>query len=331
MKVLIVTDAWKPQVNGVVRTLEATKKQLIKKGHEVKLVTPDGQRVIPCPTYNEISLTLSPSKVIKESLECFSPDIIHIATEGPLGWAGRRYCKKNNFKFTTSFHTRFPEYIYARTKVPTRLTYKVLQRFHSLAKQVMVTTTSMERKLKGVGFNNLIKWSRGVDTDFFKPQRRTFSSNKPKLLYVGRVAIEKNLEAFLDMSIDAIKIVVGDGPQLNYLKTKYPEVLFTGSKFGEDLVYYYSMADAFVFPSRTDTFGLVMLEALACGTPVAAYPVEGPIDVIQSSDIGCLDKDLKKATLLALRKSRKGCRDYALEFSWDKCTDQFFNNLMLAH
>lgn len=327
MRILIVTDAWKPQVNGVVRTLDSTSQQLIKKGHDVELLTPLGLKSIPMPTYNEISLVLSPRTIVQSQFERFEPEIVHIATEGPLGWSAREYCKRNGLNFTTSFHTQFPEYIHARTKIPTRFVYKVLQRFHSLAFQVMVTTNSIENKLHKLGFTNLIRWSRGVDTNIFSPQVRSFNSSKPKLLYVGRVAVEKNLEAFLDMDIDAHKIVVGEGPQLPYLTTRYPDVLFKGALFGPELVHYYSMADAFVFPSRTDTFGLVMLEALACGTPVAAYPVEGPVDVIQSSEVGCLDKNLRKATLQALRKSRRKCRDYALQFSWQSCTDQFFNNL----
>lgn len=330
MRILIVTDAWKPQVNGVVRTLDSTSRELQKMGHDIAMISPQGGRSIPCPTYKEISLALSPSRLVKKTFHDFNPELVHIATEGPLGWAARRFCKANHLKFTTSFHTQFPEYIHARTKIPTGLTYKVLKRFHSLARFVMVTTQSMEKKLSSAGFNNLIKWSRGVDTTLFQPMNRSVLRSKPTLLYVGRVAIEKNLEAFLSMDIDAVKVIVGDGPQRAYLQAKYPEVLFAGAKFGQELVHYYSLADAFVFPSRTDTFGLVMLEALACGTPVAAYPVEGPIDVIQSSEIGCLDTDLKKATMMALTKSRKKCRSYALEFSWAKCTQQFLNNLMLA-
>jgi glycosyltransferase involved in cell wall biosynthesis len=330
MKIMIVTDAWKPQVNGVVRTLDSTSKHLQKMGHEVEIITPQGCKSLPCPTYREISLALSPSRLVKNTFHDFEPEVIHIATEGPLGWSARQFCKVNNLKFTTSFHTQFPEYIHARTRIPTHWTYKVLRRFHSLARQVMVTTQSMEKKLVLQGFKNLAPWSRGVDTQLFQPQSRSYMGSKPNLLYVGRVAVEKNLEAFLSMDIDAVKIVVGDGPQLPYLKAKYPEVMFTGAKFAEELVHYYSMADAFVFPSRTDTFGLVMLEALACGTPVAAYPVEGPVDVIQSSEVGCLDKDLKKATQMALRKSRRKCRQYALQFSWDRCTKQFFNNLLPA-
>ncbi|MEM7646849.1 MAG: glycosyltransferase family 1 protein [Pseudomonadota bacterium] len=330
MRILIVTDAWKPQVNGVVRTLDSTVQELSRRGHSVEMVTPLGCKTIPMPTYNEIPLVLSPKYHVHSTFENFQPEMVHIATEGPLGWSARRYCKKNNLEFTTSFHTQFPEYIYARTRIPTSVVYKILKRFHSLARRVMVTTHSMEKKLTGAGFKNLGQWARGVDTHLFKPQPRSFSSSKPKLLYVGRVAVEKNLEAFLDMKIDAMKIVVGDGPQLPILKAKYPEVLFAGPQFGQNLINYYSSADAFVFPSRTDTFGLVMLEALACGTPVAAYPVEGPIDVIQSTEVGCLDQNLKKATMAALRKSRRKCRDYALQFSWQKCTDQFFNNLRPA-
>lgn len=330
MRIMIVTDAWKPQVNGVVRTLDTTKRELMKKGHRVEMVTPLGCTTISMPTYSEIDLVLSPKKYVVEKLNQFNPEMIHIATEGPLGWSARKLCKKNNLKFTTSFHTQFPEYIHARTRLPTGFSYKILKRFHSLARQVMVTTKSMERKLKHIGFQNLTSWSRGVDTELFRPMSMSKNSNKPILLYVGRIAVEKNLEAFLSMDIDAVKYVVGDGPQLPQLKLKYPNVIFTGAKFGQDLVQYYAMADAFVFPSRTDTFGLVMLEALACGTPVAAYPVEGPIDVIQSDEIGCLDLDLKKATLNALKKSRKLCREFALMQSWARCTTQFYNNLNLA-
>lgn len=328
MKVLIVTDAWEPQVNGVVRTLKTTKSELEKKGHQVKILSPEGASTVPCPTYSEISLTLSPFKYFYQSMEELRPEAIHIATEGPLGWAARYICKKQDLYFTTSFHTRFPEYVYARTKVPESWTYKVLKRFHSRSQKVMVTTPSMERKLSEKGFRNLHGWSRGVDTELFRPQERAFLSGKPKLLYVGRVAVEKNLDAFLSMDIEAHKIVVGDGPQLAELKTKYKDVSFVGTKFGDELVYYYSQADAFVFPSKTDTFGLVMLEALACGTPVAAYPTEGPLDVIQSEQIGCLDFDLKKATLKALAKSRQACREYAMGFSWEKASFQFLNNLV---
>lgn len=328
MKLLIITDAWKPQVNGVVRTLDMTSKELTKKGYKVNIVSPQGNKTLPCPTYSEIPLTLAPYKVVQNSFQQFTPDTIHIATEGPLGWAARKFCKTYDLNFTTSFHTRFPEYVHARTKIPTQWSYKVLRHFHSIARRVMVTTPSMKDKLNSHGFRNLQRWSRGVDTELFKPAKRVFNSNKPKLLYVGRVAIEKNLNAFLEMDIDAHKIVVGDGPLLHLLKQKYPETLFTGAKFGKELVHYYAQADVFVFPSRTDTFGLVMLEALSCGTPVAAFPTEGPIDVIQSSEVGCLNKDLKKATLTALRKSRKQCRAYAENFSWDKCTRQFINHLV---
>jgi glycosyltransferase involved in cell wall biosynthesis len=325
---MIVTDAWRPQINGVVRTLESTSSHLQSEGHHVHMVTPQGMKSIPCPTYKEISLTWSPLKVVEQNFDRFAPEAIHIATEGPLGWAARQFCKKHGFKFTTSFHTQFPEYIYARTGLPVRWSYRILKRFHSLARRVMVNTQSMEKKLSDQGFQNLSSWSRGVDTALFRPVPRTFSSSQPKLLYVGRVAVEKNLEDFLDMKVDAVKIVVGDGPQRPSLEQRYPDVLFVGPKFGDELVHYYSMADAFVFPSRTDTFGLVMLEALACGTPVAAYPVEGPVDVIQSTEVGSLDHNLKKAVLQALRKSRKKCREYACQFSWARCTQQFLSHLV---
>lgn len=330
MKIMIVTDAWRPQVNGVVRTLESTQKQLINLGHNVQMLTPEGSRTIPCPTYPEIPLVLSPYSKVEMAFDSFVPDAVHIATEGSLGWAARRHCKRAGLHFTTSFHTRFPEYIQARTHLPKGPIYRVLRRFHSLARRVMVNTQSMEHRLLLNGFKNLKKWSRGVDTELFRPLPRSFSTSKPKLLYVGRVAVEKNLEAFLNLQIDSVKIVVGDGPQLLNLKRKYPEVLFAGAKTGEDLVYFYAMADVFVFPSLTDTFGLVMLEALACGTPVAAFPTEGPIDVIQSSEVGSLDRNLERAVQTALRKSRRSCRDYAMQFSWEKCTRQFVDNLIPA-
>ena len=215
MRILIVTDAWKPQVNGVVRTLDSTTRHLRLMGHDVGMVTPLGCKSVPLPTYKEISLALSPSRLVRSTFEEFKPEMVHIATEGPLGWSARRFCKKNNLKFSTSFHTQFPEYIHARTRIPVGLTYKDLRRFHSLAKHVMVTTFSMEEKLSSNGFKNLRKWSRGVDTHIFKPQIRQFMGPKPKLLYVGRVAVEKNLTAFLDMKIDAEKIVVGGGSKVS--------------------------------------------------------------------------------------------------------------------
>jgi glycosyltransferase involved in cell wall biosynthesis len=268
MKLMIVTDAWEPQVNGVVRTLKRTKQGLENSGFDVQMVTPLGSKTVACPTYSEIQLTLSPFKKVSENIEDFQPEFIHISTEGPLGWSARKFCKLNKLNFTTSFHTRFAEYLHARTGVPIGLTYKLLRRFHSKSRYTMVTTPSMQRRLTTFGFKNLRPWGRGVDTEFFRPFERTDHRQRPIAMYVGRVAVEKNLEAFLSMNIDADKYIVGDGPQRAELEAKYPEAIFTGKKFGEDLARLYSLADVFVFPSKTDTFGLVMLEALASGTPV---------------------------------------------------------------
>jgi len=332
MKILIVSDAWLPQINGVVRTFLSTKNLLETMGHEVKMVTPELFRTIPCPTYPEIRLALRPVKKIGEILETFQPDSIHIATEGPLGIAARYHCHKRGIKFTTSFHTKFPEYIHARFGIPTMFTYRLLRWFHSLSTKVMVATSSMRQELEAQGFQNLAHWSRGVDVDLFRPQPKGFLSDiRPIFLYVGRVAIEKNIEAFLTLELPGTKYVVGDGPQLEFLRTKYPHVKFVGSKTGEELSRYYAAADVFVFPSRTDTFGLVLLEALASGTPVAAYPVAGPLDVINTASVGCLDENLAQAVekVLTLNIKPDHCREHALKFSWQACTQQFVNNLWI--
>ena len=328
MKVMIVTDAWEPQVNGVVRTLKKTKEMLQKEGYQIKMVTPKGAKTLPCPTYSEIQLTVSPFKLVAESIEDFKPDCLHISTEGPLGWSARKFCQMQGMSFTTSFHTRFAEYLHARTRMPIRWTYGVLRKFHSLSRCTMVTTPSMEDRLKQFGFSNLRRWTRGVDTELFYPRVRQSVARVPRLMYVGRVAVEKNLEAFLDIKIPSQKVIVGDGPQLPELMRKYPHVVFTGKKFGKELADLYSSADVFVFPSKTDTFGLVMLEALACGTPVAAYPTEGPLDVIQSSEVGCLNENLELAVRGAMGLSSEKCRQYSLGFSWERAVGQFAENLV---
>lgn len=328
MKIMIVTDAWEPQVNGVVRTLKKTKEHMQNEGYQIKMVTPKGAKTLPCPTYSEIQLTVSPFKRVSEAFEDFQPDCIHVSTEGPLGWSARKFCQIQGLNFTTSFHTRFAEYLHARTRMPIRWTYGVLRKFHSVSRCTMVTTPSMEERLKSFGFSNLKRWTRGVDTDQFRPHIRQCDSRVPRLMYVGRVAIEKNLEAFLDLRIPSQKVIVGDGPQLPELMRKYPHVIFTGKKFGEELAKLYSSADVFVFPSKTDTFGLVMLEALACGTPVAAYPTEGPLDVIQSPQVGCLNENLELAVSGALGLSREKCREYSMGFSWAQAVNQFSQNLV---
>ncbi|MGH9844015.1 MAG: glycosyltransferase family 4 protein, partial [Blastocatellia bacterium] len=274
MKVLIVTDAWLPQVNGVVTTLRKMQEGLSELGHDVRFVTPQGFRSIACPTYPEIRLSLLPYGGVSREIETFSPDAIHIATEGPLGSAARRYCLKRGLSFTSAFHTRFAEYVHARTRIPLGLTYGWLRRFHAPSRALMVPTPAVRRELEARGFGNTVAWTRGVDTVTFSAgERNRLETEPPIFLYVGRVAVEKNIEAFLKIELPGSKWVVGEGPMRAQLERKYPEVYFAGIKTPAELATYYRAADVFVFPSLTDTFGLVMLESLACGTPVAAYPV----------------------------------------------------------
>jgi len=328
MKILIVTDAWYPQVNGVVRTLDTVRRELITLGHEVAVISPDGFSTIPCPTYPEIRLALFPRRRVGRAIEAFAPSAIHIATEGPLGWAARAYCRRRGRPFTTSLHTRFPEYVHARFRLPVAWGYSVLRRFHRPAEGVMVATPSMRGVLRARGFDNLKSWSRGVDTALFRPRDKNFlADERPISMFVGRVAVEKNVEAFLSLDLAGTKYVVGDGPLLNTLKARYPEVRFTGYKTGDELARHLAAADVFVFPSRTDTFGLVLLEAMASGVPVAAYPVTGPIDVVDSHKVGVLDDDLGRAARAALDISPEDCREYALGYSWRACAELFLGNL----
>lgn len=327
-RLTIVSDAWFPQINGVVRTLDRTARELRKLGLDVDVVGPDRFRTIPCPTYPEIRLAIDAPWSLPAILDARADTAVHIATEGPLGMAARRYCRKRGKPFTTSFHTRFPEYVHARCGLPVQWTYNWLRRFHGAASAVMVTTESMRRDLRGKGFANLTLWSRGVDTDLFKPgDAAPLNLPRPVFMNVGRVAVEKNLRAFLDLSLPGSKVIVGDGPQLEALRAEYPEVTFTGAKVGEELARHFAAADVFVFPSRTDTFGLVLLEALACGVPVAALPVTGPVDVIGQSPAGVLDEDLRRAAMAALKLNPTKCREHALRFSWEACARQFLDNL----
>ena len=323
MKIIIVTDAWYPQVNGVVRTLDETSKQLKKLGHEVKLISPEGFLTIPCPTYPEIRLSLFPGAKVSSMIREFNPDCLHISTEGPLGLSARGYASRNGLAFTSAYHTRFPEYVHARTKLPLKLTYSFLRWFHSRSELVMVPTEEVKKDLIKYKIGNPKIWSRGVDLEIFKPKKGRRKNKKPILLNVGRVAVEKNLEAFLKIDLPYEKWVVGDGPALKELKKKYPEVIFHGAKNKEELEYYYNKADVFVFPSKTDTFGLVLLEAMACGLPVAAFPVSGPLDVIGSSNAGCLNSSLKEACKKALLIPRKVPREYAKTFSWEATSKTF--------
>lgn len=329
MKLLIVTDAWHPQVNGVVRTLTTTRAELERLGHKVEVIAPDRFRTIPMPTYPEIRLALAPGRRVRQMIEAAQPDAIHIATEGPLGFAARRYCLKRKLPFTTAYHTRFPEYVRDRAPVPLSLSYAFVRRFHAPAHSVMVATASIEADLERRGFTNIRRWSRGVDTDLFRPGPKDLFAHLPRPVFisVGRVAVEKNIEAFLSLDLPGSKVVVGDGPQLAELKVKYPGVTFVGAKHGEDLARHYAAADVFVFPSRTDTFGLVLLEALASGLPVAAFPVPGPLDVIADSPAGVLSENLRGACLKAVGIAPQVCRDHALGFSWKSCAQQFLANL----
>ncbi|HEX7929241.1 MAG TPA: glycosyltransferase family 1 protein, partial [bacterium] len=324
MKVLLVTDAWHPQVNGVVRTLSTIKRVLEAEGHQLEYVSPDQFLTVPCPTYSEIRLALNAGAGIKRRVEAFQPDAIHIATEGPLGIAARKYCLRHGLAFTTAYHTKFPEYLNARFRIPKSWMYKWLRAFHAPSAGVMVATASIRQELGDWGFTNLRQWSRGVDTDLFAPQPKGWLKDpRPISLYVGRVAVEKNIRAFLDLDIPGTKYVVGDGPRLDELRRNYPEAKFPGAKFGAELARYYADADVFVFPSKTDTFGLVLLEALASGLPVAAYPVPGPLDVIGNTGVGVLNSNLALAVEGALGISPEACREYALRQTWQRTAHQF--------
>jgi glycosyltransferase involved in cell wall biosynthesis len=328
LKIALITDAWRPQINGVVTTLTQTCKRLRACGHALETFTPEQFPNWPCPGYSEIRLALGCGRQVHERMDRFRPDAIHIATEGPLGLAGRRYCQNRGLPYTTSFHTRFPEYLHLRTRIPTRWTYAFLRWFHSGSERVMVATPALIEELKLRGFKNPVLWSRGVDTDLFRPREKNrLQDPRPIFLYVGRVAIEKNIEAFLKLDLPGTKYVVGDGPQRGELQQKYPQARFAGSRRGDELAEYMTAADVLVFPSLTDTFGLVMLEALACGVPVAAFPVQGPQDVIRSDKVGCLDADLQAAALQALGLRAEDCREYALQYAWQNCVTQFESNL----
>jgi glycosyltransferase involved in cell wall biosynthesis len=326
---MIITDAWEPQVNGVVRTLKQTKKELTLMGHEVDMITPLEFNTIPCPTYPDISLSILPAKKVSRRIRAFKPDAIHISTEGPLGLAARSFAIKNKIPHSTAYHTRFPEYVHARTKIPLSLTYRFLRWFHAHSCAVMAPTPAVMNDLVHYGFKNVVLWSRGVDLDRFKYEPSTsLNTTKPIFLYVGRVAVEKNIEAFLALDLPGSKVVIGDGPSLTILKDKYPNAVYLGAKDQVDLPPYYSSADVFVFPSKTDTFGLVILEAMACGLPVAAYPVTGPIDVVGDSGAGVLSNDLREACLEALKIPKQTAIDHSKLYSWRAASEQFIKHLV---
>jgi glycosyltransferase involved in cell wall biosynthesis len=327
----IVTDAWWPQVNGVVNTLMQTRAALSERGYQVTMLTPQDYSTVPCPSYPEIRLALRPSARLHARLDALRPDHIHIATEGPLGLAARAFCLRRGLAFTTSYHTQFPEYLRKRLPVPLALSYAFMRRFHNAAAHTMVATPGQEAVLKRWRFRNIVRWTRGVDTALFSPEERApLDVPRPVFTYAGRVAVEKNLEAFLSLDLPGTKCVIGDGPALRALRGRYPNALFTGYRFGKELVRLLAAADVFVFPSRTDTFGLVMLEAMACGVPVAAFPVTGPVDVVTRGVTGILDEDLRTAALAALELDRRQCRTEALKHTWAESSRQFSDNLVPA-
>jgi len=328
MKIMIVTDAWEPQVNGVVRTLTQTTKELTALGHRVELLTPLEFRTIPCPTYPEIRLSLLPGQRVARRIDAFAPDALHIATEGPLGLAARSYALRHKLPFTTAYHTRFPEYVNARFGIPLSLTYRFLHWFHKNSQAVMAPTPVVKSDLERFGFTNVVLWTRGVDLDIFRPmESKVLNTARPIFLYVGRVAVEKNVEAFLKLDLPGSKWVAGEGPALAELKSRYTNVNYLGVLSQPELAKVYAAADVFVFPSRTDTFGLVLLEAMACGTPVAAYPVTGPIDVLGEHGPGALHDDLHEACLQALKIERADARAWAERFSWRAASEQFASHL----
>ena len=334
-RILIVTDAWKPQVNGVVRTLTTVAGELRAMGHVVDVIGPDRFRTVPCPTYPDIALSLLPRRRLIRMIESFAPDALHIATEGPLGLAARSWAKRTGFAFTTAFHTRFAEYVRARTGLPVQPIYAWMRRFHSAGHGTMVATQSLRDELSTRGFRNIRPWTRGVELDLFKPYPGEVpvefaGLQRPIFIYVGRVAVEKNIGAFLDLDLPGSKAVVGGGPQLASLQRARPDVIFTGPRYGEALARAYAAADVFVFPSLTDTFGLVILESLACGTPVAAYPVTGPKDILANAEgkIGAVNADLRVAALEALTADRFACRMHAERYSWRACAEIFMSHLV---
>ncbi len=327
MRILIATDAWHPQVNGVVRTLTMVAEAAKALGVEVAFLTPESFRTMPMPGYAGLRVALATPGQVARRIDEARPDAIHIATEGPIGLMARRYCRKRGRAFTTSFHTRFPDYVTARIPVPESWIWWLLRRFHAPSKAVMAATPALMRELRGRGFRNVVLWSRGVDSNLFRPRGPTLDLLRPIFLSVGRIAREKNLEAFLDLDLPGTKVVVGDGPALAVLKRRYPEAVFLGALFGEQLAEVYASSDVFVFPSRTDTFGLVLLEALASGVPVAAFPVAGPRDVITDPGVGVLDDDLSRACRRALELSRDKCRAFAVGHSWESCARIFVGHV----
>ena len=330
MKILIVTDAWYPQVNGVCRTLKNLGDELKKIGHQVEYIEPNQFFTVPMPKYNEIKLSLNVWPRVGRLISKADADIIHIATEGPIGIFAKRYCVKNKLKFTTSYHTQFDKYLKLYYPyLPIKLAQKFLKGFHSKAEKILVTTQSMKDELQEIGFDKdkMVVWTRGANHGAFqKPKKINLEYKRPIYLYVGRVSIEKNIRAFLDLDLEGTKLIVGKGPDLDKLKKEYPEAKFKGERTNGELASYFASSDVFVFPSKTDTFGIVIIEALKCGLPVAAYPVAGPKDIFNGTNIGSLNNDLKKAALEALKSDRSACIEHAKKYTWENCAKIFLNS-----
>ena len=330
MKILIVTDAWYPQVNGVCRTLKNLGDELKKIGHQVEYIEPNQFFTVPMPKYNEIKLSLNVWPRVGKLISKADADIIHIATEGPIGIFAKRYCVKNKLKFTTSYHTQFDKYLKLYYPyLPIKLAQKFLKGFHSKAEKILVTTQSMKDELQEIGFDKdkMVVWTRGANHGAFqKPKKINLEYKRPIYLYVGRVSIEKNIRAFLDLELEGTKLVVGKGPDLDKLKKEYPEAIFKGERTNGELASYFASSDVFVFPSKTDTFGIVIIEALKCGLPVAAYPVAGPKDIFNGTNIGSLNNDLKKAAIEALKSDRSACIEHAKKYTWENCAKIFLNS-----
>ena len=327
MRVLLATDAWSPQINGVVRTYQRLAHELDRLGSELVVLGPGDFRCVPCPSYPEIGLAIPDRKRCKALIEDARADAVHIATEGPVGWMARAHCLRRGQPFTTSFHTRFADYVSARWPVPASWVYAIQRHFHAPSAGVMVATQSLAADLGRRGFDRLLPWTRGVDTDLFHPSPVRLFGEGPVFLYAGRVAVEKNIEAFLRLDLPGVKVVVGDGPQLAELEARYPAVIFTGVREGRSLADCYASADVFVFPSRTDTFGMVMLEAMASGVPVAAFPAIGPTDLVVPGVSGVLSEDLQAAALAAQGLDRARVREAALAFTWEAAAKLFLANI----
>jgi len=331
MRILVATDAWRPQVNGVVHTLERLSASVNEHGAEIVFLSPEGFRSAPLPTYSEIRLAFAWPREIARRIEAAKADHVHIATEGPIGWSTRLVCRRSRIPFTTSFHTRFPEYIAQRTGLPIGLGYWALRRFHGLSSAVMVATSTTRHELETRGFARLKLWSRGVDHELYRPRDTSvLDLPRPIFLYVGRVAVEKNLEALLKLDLPGSVVVVGEGPAKTRLSRAYPKAHFLGARFGEALAETYASADVFVFPSKSDTFGIVMIEAMACGLPVASFPTAAPIDVIGDSGAGVLSEDLRAACFAALEIPRERARKHSLNFTWRESAMQFLDNVLAA-